>query len=185
MLDLTTSSALDAVLHHHQIDFASKVHGEESQIIDPLMQIFSIDQTTKQENKQYWGSQLGRCWESLVVSVGKTSTQFSPAVRYGRDEPCDFVLGNDAIDVKYRIGSGDSGTLKKFRANGRLLRESGYTTVLLVLRTDNLSAAVRAHEVSGWQVYIGDESFTYLLDKTGIDLATFLGSRVDRYPIRA
>jgi hypothetical protein len=45
------------------------------------------------------------------------------SIKEGSDEFCDLVVGNDAIDTKYRIGSGDSGTLKKFRQYGQELQD--------------------------------------------------------------
>ena len=46
-------------------------------------------------------------------------------MRQGADELCDLIAGKDAINTKYRIGSGDSGTLKKFKQYGRKLEGDG------------------------------------------------------------
>jgi hypothetical protein len=83
---------------------------------------------------------------------------FSPALRIGLDEPCDFLIGAQAIDTKYRIGSGDSGTLKKFRSYGKLLIEQGYEPILLIVREDNLGNAINACLLSGWKVLTGDDA---------------------------
>lgn len=64
-------------------------------------------------------------------------------------------MGNLAIDTKYRIGSGDSGTLKKFKAYGPTLEEKGFTPVLLIVREDNLGAAITACNAGGWTVTTG------------------------------
>jgi hypothetical protein len=54
------------------------------------------------------------CWQRLISELcKKTCTDYDLAIRESRDELCDLVVGKDAIDTKYRIGSGDSGTLKK------------------------------------------------------------------------
>ena len=80
------------------------------------MRTFGITQLIKNENKQYWGRELGMCWQLIVTELCKTNCpNFKPAIKLGADEPCDLVLGEYAIDTKYRIGSGDSGTLKKFK----------------------------------------------------------------------
>jgi hypothetical protein len=85
--------------------------------------------------------------------------------------------GKDAIDTKYRIGSGDSGTLKKFKQYGARLTKSGYRPVLLMLRNDNLPAAITACINGGWTVLTGEESFKYIFKITGFDLKTWLQSR--------
>ena len=87
---------------------------------------------------------------------------FGPALRFGTDEPCDLTIADTAIDTKYRIGSGDSGTLKKFRQYGELLRNQGYEPVFLIVRGDNLPAAIRACTRGGWTVHTGDSTFEYI-----------------------
>ena len=136
---------------------------------------FGITQSLKRENRQYWGRELGMCWQRLLVELFQlTCTDFQPALRDGTDEPCDCRLGRDAIDTKYRIGSGDSGTLKKLKAYGRYLSENGYRPVLLFLRSDNLDAAVKASRQGGWTLLFGDDSFGYVRDRTGFDLKDWL-----------
>jgi hypothetical protein len=55
------------------------------------MNAFGITQELKQENKQYWGRELGMCWQRLVTDLCKNlCTDFEPALRIGSDEPCDF-----------------------------------------------------------------------------------------------
>jgi len=77
------------------------------------METFGVTQELKSENKQFWGRQLGMCWQLLVVELCKQNcSDYRDALKFGADEPCDLVLGTDAIDTKYRVGSGDSGTLK-------------------------------------------------------------------------
>jgi hypothetical protein len=93
------------------------------------------------------------------------------------------VAGTDAIDTKYRIGSGDSGTLKKFKQYGKLLREEGYRPVLLILREDNLSAAIKACEVGTWHVLTGEDSLNYIAQQTGVDVKTFLYQFGDAFKI--
>lgn len=90
------------------------------------MDVFGISPELKRENRQYWGRELGMCWQRLVIEVCKhTRKDYAPSIRVGADEPCDLVVGKLAIDTKYRIGSGDSGTLKKFKAYAALLRGKG------------------------------------------------------------
>ncbi|MGC9503421.1 hypothetical protein [Baaleninema sp.] len=116
--------SLENILKKYQNSFSDKVYAKENEERDPLMNVFEISPQLKRENRQYWGRELGMCWQLLVVEVCKKyCPDFHPAVKFGSDEPCDLVVENYAIDTKYRIGSGDSGTLKKFKRYGSLLRK--------------------------------------------------------------
>jgi hypothetical protein len=166
---------LSDILKKYQGNFSDKVYVDGYDSTDVLMEAFGITQELKRENKQFWGRQLGMCWQLLVVELCKnTCADFGGAQRFGGDEPCDLVLGKDAIDTKYRVGSGDSGTLKKFKQYGDLLREKGYRPVFLFLREDNLPAAMTACQAGGWSVYNGMGTFEYLKEKTGFDLHEWL-----------
>ena len=124
---------------------------------------------------QYWGRELGKCWENLLRDLFEaTCKEFEPPKRFGADEPADFFVGKDAIDTKYRVGSGDSGTLKKFEQYGKLLQKEGYRPVFLFLRTDNLPAALSKIDAGGWVKYFGDDTFKYILEKTDFDLKNWL-----------
>ncbi|HZW25513.1 MAG TPA: hypothetical protein VFF26_08515 [Gallionella sp.] len=177
-------SALDEILAAYQEGFSEKVYSEENDDHDLLMDAYGITPILKRENRQYWGRELGMCWQRLVVEVCRQNrTDFGPALRIGADEPCDLTVGNLAIDTKYRIGSGDSGTLKKFKAYGPLLREQGFTPVLLIVREDNLAAAITACSTGGWTVKTGQQTFDYLLELTGFDIKAFLQQRAQAFPV--
>ncbi|MBW4695636.1 MAG: hypothetical protein KME27_28130 [Lyngbya sp. HA4199-MV5] len=179
-----TEQSLESVLIKYQNSFAEKVYLDENDDHDPLMDVFSLSPQLKRENRQYWGRELGMCWQLLAIEVCRTHcNNFRPALRFENDEPCDLVVGNRAIDTKYRIGSGDSGTLKKFKFYGSLLRENGYEPIFLILRKDNLAAAITACQVGTWGVYTGDDSFEFLRNLTGFDLKAFLTERAGAYPV--
>lgn len=172
---IEVNKALLNVITDYYQSFSIKTYNPESIETDLLMEAFGITQKLKQENKQYWGRELGMCWQRLATSLCEMlCPDFKPALRMGRDEPCDFIIGKDAIDTKYRIGSGDSGTLKKFKTYGTMLREEGFTPILLFIREDNLPAAITACRKGQWEIYQGDESLAYLKDKTGFDLKRWL-----------
>ncbi len=132
--------SLEKILVQYEQSFKIKTFNDESKELDELMLVFGLTQEIKTENRQYWGRELGMCWQLLITEVFKQSCDdFSGPIRDGADEICDLVAGLDAIDTKYRIGSGDSGTLKKFKAYGSKLRSMGLRPVLLILRNDNWS----------------------------------------------
>jgi hypothetical protein len=181
-MDSNLDNTLNAILTKYSQSFNLKIFLEESLEEDVLMQVFGLTQAIKAENKQYWGRELGMCWQLLLTAICRQiRSDFEKAPKYGKDEPCDLVIGKEAIDTKYRIGSGDSGTLKKFRQNAKVLLESGYNPVLLILRNDNLPNAINTCETSGWQLHIGDDAFNYIKTVTGFDLENWLVSRKNLY----
>lgn len=116
---MMTERALEQILARYQNSFIEKVYAEENEEHDPLRAVFSISPIIKRENRQYWGRELGMCWQLLVIETCKAyCSSFQPAFKVGSDEPCDLIVDGYAIDMKYRIGSGDWGTLKKFKSYG-------------------------------------------------------------------
>lgn len=165
---------MDEVLGRYRSSFVEKVYSDENDDHDLLMDVFGITPQLKRENRQYWGRELGKCWESLVIEACRNIETFQPALRIGGDEPCDLRVANYAIDTKYRVGSGDSGTLKKFKQYGSLLRKNGYTPVFLFLREDNLPAAMTACQKGEWEIYIGQDSFDFIQRVSGFDMRNYL-----------
>jgi hypothetical protein len=180
---MSTCVDLDGILKSYSVSFSSKTYGQENEDSDLLMKAFGITPELKRENRQYWGRELGKCWESLVIRACLNSEGFKPALRIGADEPCDLRVGSNAIDTKYRVGSGDSGTLKKFRQYGALLIEHGYQPVFLFLREDNLPAAITACKAGGWRTLFGDESFDFIEEVSGFDMKNFLLSREAKFSV--
>lgn len=172
---------LDAVLERYKTSFIEKVYSDENDDHNLLMQAFGISPLLKRENRQYWGRELGKCWESLVIEACRALPTFQPALRIGDDEPCDLIVQNYAIDTKYRIGSGDSGTLKKFKSYGPLLRERGYEPVFLFLREDNLPAAMTACRRGNWNIYIGRQSFDFIKNISGFDMEDYLTRKASAF----
>lgn len=172
---------LDAILKKYQTSFIEKVYSNENDDHDLLMDAFGISPSLKRENRQYWGRELGKCWESLVIEACKDSKDFQPALQIGSDEPCDLRVGKYAIDTKYRVGSGDSGTLKKFKQYGPLLKEHGYIPVFLFLREDNLPAAMTACQKGEWEIYVGEDSFDFIKKVSGFDMKDYLTKKAASY----
>ncbi|MDI9335413.1 MAG: hypothetical protein QM520_00045 [Gammaproteobacteria bacterium] len=91
---------LSDILKKYQGNFSDKVYEDDDDSTDVLMEIFGITQELERENKQFWGRQLGMCWQLLVVELCKnTCSYFSGALRLGGNELCYLVLGTDAIDT--------------------------------------------------------------------------------------
>ena len=179
------NNLLDPILEQYRQSFASKAFTEESPEEDDLMLVFGLTQQLKAENKQYWGRELGMCWQRLIASLcSHICDDFSGPIRERKDEICDLVIGRDAIDTKYRIGSGDSGTLKKFRQYAARLKSLGYNPVLLILRTDNLPQAITACVSAGWNIKMGIDAYDYIRNVTGFDLQAWLNARKNAYAIR-
>ena len=110
---------ISVIIERYQASFAEKIYSEENNDHDVIMDMFSITPIIKRENRQYWGRKLGMYWQIIVSAVCKARcSDYQPAQRFGADEPYDLIVGKYAIDTKYRIGSGDSGTLKKFKQYG-------------------------------------------------------------------
>jgi hypothetical protein len=171
---------LKEILSQYRQSFTDKAYGDENEDHDVLMDVFGITPLLKRENRQYWGRELGMCWQRLVCEVFRlTCKNYKPAMRIGEDEPCDCVVGTDAIDTKYRIGSGDSGTLKKFKQYGAMFEAQGLRPVLLIVREDNLPAAIGACKAGGWNVLIGEATFNYIKTASSFDLHNWLQTIAD------
>lgn len=168
-------SQLLNIMQTYQQSFADKVYQEENDDVDLLMDAFGLSSTIKRQNRQYWGRELGMCWQLLVDNVMKTyGHNYKPPFRIGQDEPCDMIIRHYAIDTKYRLGSGDSGTLKKFKQNGAILSNMGYQPLCLLAREDSLPYAISALQSGGWTVLTGQDSYDFVLEQTGFDLKAFL-----------
>jgi hypothetical protein len=176
-VDSKIEEQLRRILNQYKTSFADKVYREENEDYDVLMDVFGVTPTLKRENRQYWGRELGMCWQRLVCKLFEIRcADYQPAMRVGGDEPCDCIVGQDAIDTKYRIGSGDAGTLKKFKQYGNFFKNENLNPVLLVLREDNLPAAITACKSGGWNVLTGAQTFEYISDKAKFDLLGWLNS---------
>lgn len=172
------------ILNKYQKSFKEKTYSEENDDYDILMNIFDITPERKRENRQYWGRELGMLWQLIVTQIcSENCDDFEPALKIDGDEPVDLRIGKDAIDTKYRIGSGDSGTLKKFKSYGKQLKEMGYNPIILILRTDNLPAAIKACNAGGWKVLTGEDTFNYIFKKTGIKIEEYLANYSHKYSI--
>lgn len=168
---------LRSILGQYRDSFITKEYREENNDHDVLMDVFGITPDLKRENRQYWGRELGKCWERLVCKVFELQcVNYQSALKVGSDEPCDCIIGSDAIEAKYRIGSGDSGFSKKTRQYAKDLAEKGLNPVMLILREDNLPSAISTCKKAGWNVLIGAETFEYISSKASFDFYGWLNN---------
>ena len=165
------SRSLQKIIARYRISFESKIFAEESSEEDDLMRLFGLTQAIKAQNKQYWGRALGTCWERLVKEVCK---QRCDNYREPQDTTYDLSVGRDAIDTKYRIGSGDAKTLKGWKQNGKKLASQGFRPILLIVRQDSLRQAIAACTLGGWVVKSGSEAYEYLDELARFDLRSWL-----------
>lgn len=185
IMDKDLQTTLATILSQYQNSFINKVYVDENEDYDILMNVFSLTPDMKRENRQYWGRELGMCWQLIVTRICQYNCDnFQPALKIDNDEPCDLIVGQYAIDTKYRIGSGDSGTLKKFRDYGNLLSNRGYIPTLLILRNDNLPAAIQACISGKWNVLTGKSSFDFIQQISGCDIKSFLEINAGRYAVQ-
>ncbi len=171
------------IIQKYQAAFSNKKILKEESNSDILMNIFNITPDMKQKNMQYWGRELGKCWEGIIKAVFSQRKDYSTGIKEGNDEICDCVIGKIAIEAKYRVGSGDSGTLKKFRQYAKRLRDTGYEPTMLFLRQDNLPAAITASNAGGWNILVGKECFDFIKKQSKFDLIKFLKKLNGKYPV--
>jgi hypothetical protein len=171
-----TEESLISIIKKYQTSFSEKIFEAEETPSDILMEVFGITAVLKNRNRQYWGRELGKCWESLVIDVFKQycPDRFTPPFKHQGTEPCDLIVGDYGIDTKYRVGSGDSKTLSIFRKNARIITEHKLKPVLLFVREDNLKAAMSAFSAGGWSIYTRDKTFEFIQNETGFDLKQWL-----------
>ena len=153
------------ILNQYHTKFRDKIHIYPKYSSDILLEYFNITTNQIRQNKQYWNRELGMCWQRLIIQLLKEQPDYQSAIRINRKELCDLVLGKDAIDTKYRIGSGDSGTVNKLKDYAQILLNMGYRPVLLILRKDNLKSTISSCEKSGWHTIIGNKALEYINSK--------------------
>lgn len=163
------------ILGQYKDSFIAKEYNEENNDHDVLMDVFGITPDLKRENRQYWGSELGRCWEKLIRKLFELRCEdYQSTSDVGSDKPCDCIIGTEAIEIKYRIGSGDSKFVKAAREYAPHFIESGYTPILLILREDNLSSVINSCRKTGWKVLMGAQTLDYISEKANFDLLVWL-----------
>lgn len=175
---------LKEIIEKYQNSFSAKAYLEENEDIDIIMDLFDISPSLKRENRQYWGRELGMLFELLTCNIFEQVKGYQPKERIGKDAPFDFILNKMAIDTKYRIGSGDSGTLKKFKKYANDLKQMGYEPVILLFRTDNLPAAITACVNGGWKIIQGEDCLNFIKKHSGFDFKRYLIDNKHKFKLK-
>ncbi|WP_120944635.1 restriction endonuclease [Helicobacter labacensis] len=165
------------ILKQYRNSFLQKEFKNKHYDSDILMDFFNITPEMTAKNTQYWNRELGMVWELVTKELFSSNKFFAPpeSVDFGSDRPVDYFIGKIAVDTKYRMGSGDSGTLKKFKAYAEMLRKKKYESAFLILRDDNLPAAITAAKNGGWKVLVKHEAYSFIAKHgDGIDIVQYL-----------
>lgn len=173
---------IEEIIKTYHNKFLDKRFKDKFSDDDILMNIFNLTEEIKNKNKQYWGRELGYLWELIVIEAFKNNKEYKCKPVWNGQSPCDFFIDKYAIDPKYRIGSGDSGTLKGWARDGDLLRKKGYEPIMLILREDNLPAAI-SRISPHWNLKIGEEALKFIEDNSGFKLKELLISMNGKYDI--
>ena len=138
--------------------------------IDPLMKAVGIeDLSDYQLRRQYYSRHLGAMWERLV----RHACGGGQHVYAGEDtrlELADVIMGEWAIECKYRVGSGEPTFGRRLANKGIKLQERGYRPVLLVARSDSLPILSAIAAKGNWLLLQGAESFRWIEEQTGVDV---------------
>jgi hypothetical protein len=169
---------LDGALGRYHETFTDRMPEEQDAVSDALMDFFRLTPEIKNRERQFYGRHLGAAWEEIA---GKILHAHDPSTEFPRpgteDTPCDIVYRGFAIDTKYRIGSGDSGTMRKLAGNASTLARRGFVPLLLIFRNDSLKPSISAARTGGWTICEGEAAVSFIRTHTGYDLLDFLKER--------
>ena len=184
-MDKQSEDQIKYILLDYQSKFSSKIYSQDNKDYDLLMDAFGISPKLKLENKQYWGRELGACLEKIMKTrMSKNIHYEEPIKEKSGREPYDFQFKDRAVDVKYRIGSGDAGTIKKWTENAKDIIELGLNPTLLILREDNLESTISACRRAGWDIFIGEEFYEFSKKEMDFNLKKYLKSIKSEYQIK-
>ena len=184
-MDKHSKEHIKDILLDYQVRFSNKIYSQDNNDYDLLMDAFGISPKLKLENMQYWGRELGACLEKVMKTrMSKSKHYENPIKEKSGREPYDFQFRDRAIDVKYRIGSGDAGTIKKWTENAKDIIELGLQPTLLILREDSLESTVSACRRAGWDIYAGEEFYNFSKNRLDFNLKKYLKSIKAEYQIK-
>lgn len=93
----------------------------------------------------------------------------------------DCLIGNRAIELKWKDATTDGDHIKKEHKRVRIIREAGYVPIRIMFFEPNREQAIRIqarlkdlYNDLGGEYYSGEEAWEYLKNDTGIDLKSIL-----------
>jgi hypothetical protein len=160
---------LKNLVESYKLSFEKKILNHKHFKQDDIMNLFNKNQYDLLLNKQYWHREFGKFYEKYVKIIAKSKLKYNDSPKYKKYDLCDLVIDNFAIDTKYRIGSGDSGTVRKLKFYGEQLIKLNYKPILLIFRDDNLEGTIKSLSKE-WNVLTGDNSNKFIIEHLDFDI---------------
>lgn len=92
---------LENILQRYSLSFSLKVFSEESATEDDLMRVFGLTQLIKAENKQYWGRELGMCWQRVITEVCRENCEdFRTPIREGKSDAYEYIRNKTGFELE-------------------------------------------------------------------------------------
>jgi len=93
----------------------------------------------------------------------------------------DCLIGNEAIEIKWRDATTDGDHVTKEHTRIKTVAEAGYVPIRVMFYYPNRARAIRIQETLATlyaglngQYYFGDSAWSYVYQKTGVDLKSIL-----------
>ncbi|MBM4458510.1 MAG: ApaLI family restriction endonuclease [Chloroflexi bacterium] len=93
----------------------------------------------------------------------------------------DCLIGNDAIEIKWRDATTDGDHITKEHTRIRVIKDHGLNPVRVMFYYPNRGWAMRIQETIktvyrgiGGECYMGDDAWSYVHERTGVDLKAIL-----------
>lgn len=93
----------------------------------------------------------------------------------------DCLVGNDALEIKWKDATTDGDHITKEHTRIQVISDAGYTPIRVMFYYPNRAQAIRIQETLetlyegvGGEYYYGDAAWSYVRDKTAIDLKGIL-----------
>lgn len=93
----------------------------------------------------------------------------------------DCLIGNDAIEIKWRDATTDGDHIIKEHTRIKTIAEAGYIPIRVMFYYPNRTRAIRIQETLATlyaalngQYYFGDSAWSYVNERTGVDLKSIL-----------
>lgn len=149
---------------------------------DLVADLVGFGEANRKADATRFGSYLGHLLEDLILTVLDVSNaKVIEKPSLNGTERIDFMCGNMAVDIKYRIGTKPDDYLRGMELTLETIQEAGLKPVLCVYSSDSARATLRHLENMGWTIIRGDETFAFLESISGFDLKGYLISRKWRF----